>query len=249
MSCGCQQRPVLPAVWKGNCGCGCSSVPAFNCNGIPLPQPGKYTTVVIVQNSWVIPACGITAQLSVPNVANLQVGTYLYNPTYGRFLITAFNAHSGLVDVYNECLPGTLPTGTPVLAQTQFLQVDPQFNAYADWTPTFTASGALTVTVGARTQQHYAALYDLITIDLQTEITLGGSADLNIYATLPTLNPELGGSLSAFLEIGSTLYPLVATVSSGPLLRLRRADNTNFPNSGTGVITVTGSYREQISNL
>lgn len=113
MSCGCGN-------WNCNGGCGCARV-YTNCSSV--------CGSLVVTNSWNIPACGMTAVLSVPRLKVLQLNSYLWNPDYGYFQITSFNSNTGEVVVTNTCVDGNEAPGTIIPASTQFIVTDTPFEA------------------------------------------------------------------------------------------------------------------------
>lgn len=100
---------------KTSCGCSssCSCCTESNCPSV--------CTSVVVSNAWNVPSCGSEAILSVPGLTTVLIGSYIYNPTYGRFRITAFDSVNSQITVLNECLPGNAAPGTVVPALTNFI--------------------------------------------------------------------------------------------------------------------------------
>lgn len=108
--------------------CGCSS----SCNCKANPNCTAVCTALVVANSWNIPACDAEAILSIPGLATVLIGSYIYNPTYGVFRITAFDSVHGLVTVINDCLPGNAAPGSVVPAGTTFIFAQPPAKVSAD---------------------------------------------------------------------------------------------------------------------
>jgi len=75
---------------------------------------------VSAQNSWNIPACGTTAILVVPGLKSINVGSYIWDATYGFFEVTAFDITTGQLTVLNHCNAGNAAVGTTVPACTLF---------------------------------------------------------------------------------------------------------------------------------
>lgn len=136
MSCGPISRPSplvcgtgssIEANTEGACDSNCNVV----CGGatpVPCPenhceihQTNCFSTVVKVQNTWVIPSCGSTAVLSVPDVLMVLPGSYLWNETYGYFEITEFNASTREITIRNNCNEGNAAPGTQVVTCTNFI--------------------------------------------------------------------------------------------------------------------------------
>lgn len=99
----------------------CSSPCTKACGVCVCPQCTAVCTALVVSNSWNVPACGAEAVLSIPGLTTVLIGAYIYNPTYGRFRITAFDSVNQQVTVINECLSGNAAPGTVVPALTSFI--------------------------------------------------------------------------------------------------------------------------------
>lgn len=99
----------------------CSSPCTKACGVCVCPQCTAVCTALVVSNSWNVPACGAEAVLSIPGLTTVLIGSYIYNPTYGRFKITAFDSVNQQVTVLNECLPGNAAPGSVVPALTTFI--------------------------------------------------------------------------------------------------------------------------------
>lgn len=112
MSCGCNSN------YLNTCTCGCAPT---NCSSV--------CGALTVSNSWNIPACGANATLTVKKLKNLQLNSFLWNPSYGYFKITSFNAVTGEVVIENTCVEGNSSPGTIVPACTNFIVTDTPFAA------------------------------------------------------------------------------------------------------------------------
>lgn len=105
--------------------------PYFAC--APICQESNTQKVVInqfaqalkVANSWNVPACGLTATLSIPGLVSIVIGSYLWNETYGYFEVTAFDSGLQQVTVINNCNEGNAAAGTAVPACTEFINTAP----------------------------------------------------------------------------------------------------------------------------
>lgn len=111
------------------CGGSCSSVGC--CNQACTPACAEdhtletvvkcYVTSVRPDNPWVVPACGATASLIIPNLKQILLNSYLWNPVYGYFRIVGFNLATGLVTVINDCTAGNAAPGTAIPRCTEFI--------------------------------------------------------------------------------------------------------------------------------
>ncbi len=112
---GCCQNVVVPAP-----------TPFYNC----APAcPENHTQKIVIQSfradvkivdSWNVPACDLSAVVNTESLNAIVVGSYLWNPTYGYFLITAFNSGTGQITLLNPCVTGNASPGTQIPACTEF---------------------------------------------------------------------------------------------------------------------------------
>jgi hypothetical protein len=98
------------------CSCSCSS----SCTTTETTCPAICTALEI-QNAWNVPACSASAVLSVVGLETVLVGSYLWNPSYGWFRVTAFDSVNFQITVINECFDDNATAGTVVPAGTQFV--------------------------------------------------------------------------------------------------------------------------------
>lgn len=111
MVCGC----TTCGNTNPNCSCNCTTAvaEAVNCATV--------CTAIQIANAWNIPACDSEAVLSVPGLTTVLIGSYIFNPTYGWFKITAFDSVNFELTVLNECLDANAVPGTVVPALTVFI--------------------------------------------------------------------------------------------------------------------------------
>lgn len=118
-----------------------SPQPYFNC--APACQETNTQKVIInqfaaalkVANSWNVPACGLTATLTIPGLVAITIGSYLWNAEFGYFEITAFDSGLQQVTVLNNCNEGNAAAGTNVPSCTEFLNAAPPANEESPNTP------------------------------------------------------------------------------------------------------------------
>lgn len=203
MSCNCLNRPL----------CGCPQNTCCDNTVLPAPSPGcipapsceqdhcntvikqQFFATLKVLNSWNIPACGGSAILSVPGLANILVGSYLWNTLYGYFEVISFNPTNGQVTIKNNCNDGNQPSGTQVPACTDFV-VTP---------PPVTASGSSGQT----------SLFPYVAIDF-TAPPVCPAIGCCITITLTTVN---GLQVGKNVQIGSGVYS-VSSISSPTLITI-----------------------------
>lgn len=141
--------PCVPATADvclvSNCACGCNPC---QCGSSAQASPTPFYnqacasqeshTQVLVQQTFItavatgsafnMPACGVTISgVILPGVQKLQVGSYIWNVTYGYLLVTRFDYSNSTVSLKNECNPGNASPGTLIPACTMFNVVDPPY--------------------------------------------------------------------------------------------------------------------------
>lgn len=78
-----------------------------------------------IQDTWNVPACNGTATVTSVQLIDIVVGSYLWNPEYGYFEITAFNSATNQITLYNHCNEGNAAEGTNVPSCTPFTVTTP----------------------------------------------------------------------------------------------------------------------------
>lgn len=200
MSCGCNNRNRVHPMNNlyqccQQCRCNPCSCSVPRCQE---PECSSVCTALVSDNSWNVPACDSEAVISFPGLTSILIGTYLYNPTYGQFLVNGFNSINGEVTVENTCLPDNAAPGTIVPSGTEFVfSTSPQITEYTDWTPTMSASGSMTVSGVTVSLAQYFTIGSTVFFDVTLLFTLGGSAAPLVFFTLP-LEGVPGNVQSAF---------------------------------------------------
>lgn len=101
-------------------------LPYYACAGASPQSHTKQITIlnyaasVKVLPSWNIPACGESAVIYVEALKSIVPGSYLWNPAFGYFEVTAFDSSNGQVTVVNHCNSGNAAQGTLVPGCTEF---------------------------------------------------------------------------------------------------------------------------------
>lgn len=78
---------------------------------------------------FVMPLCGGTAYTIFHGLTALQVGSYLWNATYGYLRVTMFNSLTGETKLVNDCLAANAAPGTLIPRCTLFTVTAPPWNA------------------------------------------------------------------------------------------------------------------------
>ena len=140
----CTTQPACTSNVNSACNCGCSpcqcntsqtSVPTpfFNascnvqeCHTKTVVQQ-TFITTVSTGKAFNMPACGASITILIPGLQKIQVGSYLWNATYGYLYVVSFNFLTSQVTVRNDCTSGNAAAGTLIPACTLFNVVDPPF--------------------------------------------------------------------------------------------------------------------------
>lgn len=144
-SCGC------------NTACGCNNAGAIN----PTPYynaaeacqeshsrvciNSQYVTGVSISNSFNMPACGQTAVLIIPGLQLINIGVYLWHPTYGYLKVVDFDFANSTVFVENECQDNNVAPGTAIPACTTFTVTDTPITQVSPCPDIAVSSGILSV--------------------------------------------------------------------------------------------------------
>lgn len=145
-------------------------------------------TALVSANSVNVPACDETAVLSFPGLTSILIGSYLYNPTYGTFLVTGFNSINGQVTIENTCLAGNAAPGTMIPVGTEFVfGSPPTLTEYTAWTPVLTAPVGSTLTIPSQTvnQANYFTIGTTMWFTVSMSFEVGGADDDSLYMSLP----------------------------------------------------------------
>lgn len=105
----------------------------------------QYATGLTTSVSFNIPACGESVQVTFPGLQLVNIGSYLWNPTYGYLKITSFDIASATVTVQNECQDGNAAAGTEVPSCTVFTVTDNPIGIDNPCTNAVVEQGALVV--------------------------------------------------------------------------------------------------------
>jgi hypothetical protein len=109
----------------------------------------QYVTAISTSNSFNVPACAANAIVTFPGLTKIQIGSYLWNSTYGYYEVVSFDYASGQVTIKNLCAAGYASPGTLVPACALFTVVDPtDFASGATQTGVFVASSFVAMSVG-----------------------------------------------------------------------------------------------------
>lgn len=128
----------------------CSEVTEDHSRNIILHQ---YVGCIKIPNQWAIPLDSVAVRLEVPAVVDLLVGSNLWHPEYGYFLITAYDKQGQKVQLQRTSDLDNAAPGTVVPGCTKFIITNPVrpqkrvFYGQKNWGPlTAVAPGFYSVT-------------------------------------------------------------------------------------------------------
>lgn len=211
MSCGCNNRNrthPLNNVYSSSCCNQCRCTPC-RCveSSCQRSQCESVCTALVSDNAWNVPACDAEAVISFPGLSTILIGTYLYNPTYGRFLVTGFNSINGEVTIENTCLAENAAPGTIVPAGTEFVfSTLPETTEWTDWTPVITTNGTATVSGESIGTARYFTIGTTVWFNLAANFTLSAGTVTEIRVSLPLTGVSPGASAA---------FPAIAADSGG----------------------------------
>ena len=108
--------------------------------------PPDNASVVVETGAWTVPACSATVVVDTPNISSALIGSYIWNPTYGWYRITAFNSTLRQMTLENDCNYGNSAPGTSIPANSEFI-----FSTPPDDTTTSVVTDSWTVPACAAT--------------------------------------------------------------------------------------------------
>lgn len=135
--------PIASACIVENCSCGCNPCQCGNAyQAAPTPYYSQacdvqethqeiyntqtFITAISTVSSFNMPSAGsVIGGVVLQGVQKLQVGSWIWNITYGYLKVTAFDFASGTISVENPNYPGNASPGTLIPACTMFNVVDP----------------------------------------------------------------------------------------------------------------------------
>ena len=118
-SCGCSpcqcgtSQTAAPTPFY-NCG---TSVQETHCKPVFFQS---FATAITTNADFVIPDCGVEAIVTFNSLSQILIGSYIWNPDYGYFKVTAFDYQCSQVTILNECFGENAAPGTVVKACTLF---------------------------------------------------------------------------------------------------------------------------------
>lgn len=232
-------------------GCGCNQYRLYgycNCNQSSCCAPSNTPQVasnVIATNSWNVPALNDTAELDVAVVKTLTPGNYLQHLTYGKFLITSFNASTAKVVIKNTGFVFNAVSGTIVPAYTVFDIRSGTFSKEGNYTPVLPTVSSMLITLDDIRNASYQISDSRAWLDLSLEFTIGGTPTDHMLISLPFTAVDIDSVLTATMD-NQDPHELMAyaRISNGTDIVIRRLDDATF-NAGASSLNLSGSYKLQ----
>lgn len=128
---GLDSADISCASATPTCGCANGSTPFYNQTGLIQETHCQSTTVqqfiasLSLTADFVMPIIGQEGIMVFQGLAQIQIGIYLWNATYGYLVVTDFDPLSGEVTVMNEGQTGNAVAGTVIPRCTLFNVVGP----------------------------------------------------------------------------------------------------------------------------
>lgn len=159
MSCGCgcsgSQINSSDQCAASACGCGGNALPFYNQAGLIQETHCQSMTVVQYAASlsltmdFVMPAVGGEAIVMFQGLTQIQIGSYLWNATYGYLLVTAFDPYSGEVTVENDGYYNNAAAGTVIPRCSLFNITAPPCDCGCDCSPSASPSTSISASPSA----------------------------------------------------------------------------------------------------
>lgn len=136
-----------------NSGCGCSPC---RCSVSTLASPAPFYTqhgqsqeshccpevikcfamAISPTNDFIMPSCGSSAIVTFEGITSIQIGSYLWNVTFGYLLVTDINYLTYEVTLYNDCYATNAAPGTFIPKTSLFSLAIPARSVWVPWSPT-----------------------------------------------------------------------------------------------------------------
>lgn len=156
----------------------------------------QYVACVRVSNQWAVPSDGESVWLDIPALVDIQVGSCLWNATFGYFRVVSFDKEANRAAVQRNTNSFNAAPGTNVPSCTKFV-LAPDIGTTVDATPTIDQ-----VQKGS-----------LITAPLQST----GSDNAQTIALVPEITTTSAGQKFTFVPGFSNTGPTTFNAGTGDL--------------------------------
>jgi hypothetical protein len=193
----------------GFCNCGYSSCrcgfitqkPYFTDVCQQQPECGEkiyvcnYSTILKVQGEWAVPLQDEIVTLNVPGLTDIIIGSAIWNPDYGSYLVVAIPADEQIKITKTE--DNTTAVGTPIPSCTKFMTTLPPTALSSDWASFVcdwrAASGAGAIT-DITENNLYSVDGDRVDTALNSIIEITGATIGALQIDLPFQGSAFGGA-------------------------------------------------------
>lgn len=120
---------------------------------------------------------------------------------------------------------------------------DLKTKTFTDFTPTLSGSGSMTISSPSITVARYAAIGELIFVEVAASFTIGGTPDLSVKFDLPLA--ASGGCIinGCVVDGGNELSGFALLTASSATVSVRRYDGSNWNSGASREIRLSGVYR------
>jgi len=123
------------------------------------------------------------------------------------------------------------------------LTEDLKTKTFTDFVPTLSGSGSMSISSSVINLARYAAIGELVFIELSATFTIGGTPDLSVNFDLPLTASGAVILPAVIVDGGNELSGFAILTSGSKTIDVRRYDGGNW-NSGTvREIKISGQYR------
>ena len=120
---------------------------------------------------------------------------------------------------------------------------DLKTKTFTSFTPSITGSGSMSISGSTITFARYAAIGELIFLDIAASFTVGGTPDLSINLDMPLTASSSSMIPCVIKDGGNELSGFCILTSGSKTIDIRRYDGSNW-NAGSGrEIRISGHYR------
>jgi len=209
----------------------------------------NFQPVLRVQGQWAVPLADEIVSIQIAALADIMIGSILWNPDYGAYLIVAYDDND-LIKVVKTG-SNSVANGTPIPPCTKFVVTTPPDIAatlYREFEASWTeGTGAGTLATDFEANQ-YEVVGDTVHASLNNELVIsGGTLDYVEFELpfQPAPNTGYGQKVSCVIELAGTgAFPgYILLDSSVAVGKVYRTDGTALA-VGNWIIQQNFFYRK-----
>jgi hypothetical protein len=187
-----------------------------------------------------------TSASTITDDGDLEIGSVGGGSGLLAGRITEITVHNGTIWSSEE-VKKIYARGSRLLAAIKpDNNIDMQLPLEGKWfnyTPTLSASGSMTCTLGSVYNAKYCIIGNLVTLKTYVSGTMGGTAGISIYQSLPITTSNTHSLLStSFITNNSVAALSKLSALDAQTLDMNKIDDSNYVASGTSYIRVFISY-------